>query len=145
MREVPDNAYTFRTDITDNYIDRVKAEADPEANFLIVIGENKLTGEKELNVFVRNYVTALSHIVPGIKLGPETLETWMDQALKDSKNRIKNEGLVSPKGIEKDFVGMTFTGDAEGVEKAREAVEQDIRHITNILKGRVTQVVVEAF
>lgn len=141
---LPDNAYTFRTYTDDDYTERVLAEADPDANFLVITGENKLTKEKTLHVYVRNGITALSLLKPDVKLGPEPLTAWFEQAfLSAFKKASENANLAGT--LAKDFIGMTIEGDSEGLAKVRTEVEQDIRHINNVLQKRVVQVVVEAF
>jgi hypothetical protein len=133
MKALPENAYTFRTIVKDDYLKRVIEEADATTNFLLVTDEHKLDGSKNLVLLVRKPITALGALFPEKYLGPEPLSAWFDEAASNQSERLG------------DFVGMTIQGDNESLASAKQTVEHQIRHLNNILKGRIIQVTVQSF
>ena len=127
--------YSFRTNVQDDYISRVLAEVDANSNFLVIVDENKITKEQKLSVYVRKPVTALAVLFPEEKLGPETLAAWFEEAVESTANGTNKT----------DFVGLSIEGDAEGLAKERETIEQQIRHLDNVIKGRIIQVTVDTY
>ena len=131
---LPDNAYSFRTVENDEYIDRVIAEADPKTNFMIVVDEDKLTGNLILFTLIRPSVTILSVLMPELYLGELPLSAYFERAVE-----------VKDTEEEKEFVVLRTEGDAEEIQSLAETVEHDIRHIKNIITGRTVQVTVSSF
>ncbi len=131
MKHLPENAYTFRTTSEDSYITRVVAEADPTTNFLIVVEDDKATGERTVYTLVRKHITALSLLMPELTIDSVPLGEFLVQALGPQENQ--------------EFVTLGTKGDRETMDSYLETVEQDIRHIKNIITNRQTQVTVQSF
>lgn len=141
MKELPENAYTFRTTTSDDYLKRVASEAATETNFLLISEVDKFAGTGRLFVGVRRPVTLLGVFKPDMKLSDAKLSEWLEQALLQ---QAENQPTNGKNGTD-EFVFMGIEGDFEFLAKEASTVEQQIRALNNILRDRTVQVVVETY
>jgi len=135
-----ENVYGFTTVPSDEYFDRVLAEATPETNFVISTERNTVTGDGSdtIVLHVRKRIFILALAIPDDTLVGTPLADLLDAAAEDF---IQSDRDASEEG--NDWAqAIIVTND---VERSLESLRHEIRRIDNVLNGRVVRVTVESY